>query len=132
MPVASSSGTQAAGSALWAQIQQQQAQRTADQAEQRARALQSQAQAAQSEAVRAQETARALQSESTAAQNDAGEARRSVIALRSQSALQEQFSNVQGQIARVLDTSLSATPNASAGVVNTSGQQTGTVIDVTA
>ncbi len=132
MPVASSSGTQAAGSALWAQIQQQQAQRTADQAEQRARALQIQAQAAQSEAGRAQETARALQVESKAAQSDATEARRSVVALRSQNALQEQFSNVRGQIARVLDTTLSATPNASAGIVNTSGQQTGTVIDVTA
>lgn len=132
MPVASSSGTQAAGGALWAQIQQQQAQRTADQAEQRARALQGQAQAAQSEAGRAQETARALQVESKVAQSDAGEARRSVVALRAQSALQTQLSDVQGQIARVLDTTLSSTPNLAAGVVNTSGQQTGTLIDVTA
>lgn len=132
MPVASSSGAQAAGGALWAQIQQQQAQRTADQAEQRARTLQSQAQAAQSEAGRAQETARALQFESKAAQSDAGEARRSVLALRSQSALQTQLSDVQGQIARVLDTTLSAASGVSAGVVNTSGQQTGTLIDVTA
>lgn len=132
MPVASTSGTQAAGGALWAQIQQQQAQRNADQAEQRARALQSQAQAAQSEAGRAQETARSLQAESKAAQSDAGEARRSVVALRSQSALQAQLSDVQGQIARVLDNTLSSTPGVSAGVVNTSGQQTGTLIDVIA
>lgn len=132
MPVASSSGTQAAGGALWAQIQQQQAQRTADQAEQRARALQGQAQAAQSEAGRAQETARALQVESKVAQSDAGEARRSVVALRAQSALQTQLSDVQGQIARVLENTLPATPAVLTGVVNTSGQQTGTVIDVTA
>lgn len=132
MPVDSSSGTRAAGGALWAQIQQQQAQRNADQAEQRARALQNQARVAQSEAGRAQETARSLQAESKAAQSDAGEARRSVAALQSQSTLQTQLSDVQGQIAKVLDSTLSSRQPVSAGVVNTSGQQTGTLIDVTA
>lgn len=132
MPVAFASGTQAAGGALWAQIQQQQAQRNADQAEQRARLLQSQAREAQGEASRAQETARTLQVESRSAQSDAWEARRNVVALRSLGAVQNQLSDVQGQIGQILDKSLSALPGSSAAVVNTSGQQTGTLINVTA
>lgn len=132
MPVASLSGTQAVGSALWAQIQQQQAQRAADQAEQRARLLQSQAMAAEGEAVRAQETARTLQVESKAAQSDAGEARRNVVALRSLASVHTQLSDLQGQIGRVLEKSFSVTSGSSVAVVNTSGQQTGTLINVTA
>jgi len=132
MPVATTSGTQAAGGALWAQIQQQQAQRTADQAEQRARVLQSQAREAQSAASRAQETARTLQVESRGAQNEAGEARRNVAAMSSVGAVQTQLSDLQGQIARVLENTLPSMSNASSGVVNSSGQQTGTLIDVTA
>lgn len=132
MPVASTSGTQAAGGALWAQIQQQQAQRTADQAEQRANVLQSQAREALGEASRAQEKARTLQVESDSARSDAGEARRNIVAQRSVNTIQTKLDDLQGQIARVLESpSLSASQN-SAPVVNASGQQTGTVINVTA
>ena len=61
MPAASVSGSPGVSGALWAQLQQQQAQRTAEQAEQRARSLQQQARSAQSDADRAQEKARSLQ-----------------------------------------------------------------------
>lgn len=132
MPVASSSGTQAAGGALWAQIQKQQAQRTADQAEQRANLLQSQAREAQGEASRAQEKARTLQVESDVARSDAGEARRNVVATRSVGTVQTQLSDLQGQIASVLKSPSQTAASNTAPVVNTSGQQTGTLISVTA
>lgn len=134
MPVTSLSGTQAAGSALWAQIQQQQAQRTADQAEQRATVLQQQARDAQGVASRAQENARTLQVESNSAQSDAGEARRNVVASKSLEAVQAKISDVRGQIKEILqpDTSSTTTTTALAPVVNSFGQETGTLVNVTA
>lgn len=136
MPVTSFSGTQAAGSALWAQIQQQQAQRTADQAEQRARVLQNQAREAQGVASRAQEKARTLQVESNSAQSDAGEARRNVVASKSLETVQTQISDVRGQIKEILQpessTTTTTTPAALAPVVNSFGQETGTLVNVTA
>jgi type II secretory pathway pseudopilin PulG len=133
MPVTSSSGTQAAGSALWAQVQQQQAQRTADQAEQRARVLQQQAREAQGVASRAQEKARTLQVESNSAQSDAGEARRNVVAAKSLETVQTKISDLRGQIKDILQPEASTTTTtALAPVVNSFGQETGTLVNVTA
>ncbi|MCG2577269.1 hypothetical protein LZ012_09715 [Dechloromonas sp. XY25] len=134
MPVTSLSGTQAAGGALWAQIQQQQAQRTADQAEQRARILQQQASDAQGVASRAEEKARTLQVESNSAQSDAGEARRNVVASKSLEAVQAKISDVRGQIKDILQQpdASAATTTAQAPVVNSFGQETGTLVNVTA
>ena len=50
MQVGSSSASLSSAGGIWAQVQQQQAQRTADQAEQRAQALQARAREAQTEA----------------------------------------------------------------------------------
>jgi chromosome segregation ATPase len=124
-------GSQSPGGGIWGQIQLQQARRNADQAEQQARTLQSQARQAQSVANRAQENARTLQSDSAQARNDANSARRGVVALSSLNEVQAGIGELRQQIAQVL-----AAPTigqeAPAPVVNTSGQQTGTLVNVTA
>lgn len=130
MPATSVSGAQGVGGALWAQLQQQQAQRNADQAEQRARALQGQARDAQSQADRAQENARSLQVESNSARNDASQAKRNVVAMSSLEGVQTQLSDVRQQISNVLQSPSLATPLAP--VVNAFGQETGTLVNVTA
>lgn len=124
-------GSQSPGSGVWGQIQLQQAQRNADQAEQQARTLQSRARQAQSVADRAQEDARALQFDSAQARIDADSARRGVVALNSLSEVQAGIGELREQIAQVLTTSTSA-QESPAPVVNTSGQQTGTLVNVTA
>lgn len=131
MAVTSASSSSASG--LWAQIQQQQAQRNADRAEQQARALQAKAQAAQSVADRAQENARSLKVESNQAQGEAVQARRGLATLKSVGEVQNQFSDLREQIGKVLQSDTITTSTiALAPVVNTSGQQTGTVVNVTA
>jgi chromosome segregation ATPase len=131
MTSAIGAGSQSPGSGLWGQIQLQQAQRNADQAEQQARALQSQARQAQSAADRAQEAARSLQVDSSQARTNADSARRGVVALSSLNEVQAGIGELREQIAQVLTT---PTPvqEAPAPVVNTSGQQTGTLVNVTA
>ena len=119
---------------MWAQVQQQQAQRNADQAEQRARVLQSQAQQAQSDADRAQEKARTLQVDSNSAQQDAGEAKRNLAAMKSLEGVQTQFSDLRQQIGKILQADSTSTVAATtlAPVVNAFGQETGTLVNVTA
>ena len=131
MPAASVSASQAS-SAIWGQLQQQQAERNADQAEQRARSLQGQARAAQSEADRAQENARNLQVESNTAQSEAGEAKRNLVAMRSLQDVQTQFSDLRQQIGKILKPETTTETTALAPVVNAYGQETGTVVNVTA
>ena len=133
MPVASLTSSQGASGALWLQIQQQQAQRNADQAEQRAQALQGQARAAQSEADRAQENARSLQVESNSARSDAGNARRNLSAMKSLEGVQTKLSDVRQQIGKILQPPVAAAePAPLAPVVNAFGQETGTLVNVTA
>jgi hypothetical protein len=133
MAVASLSSSQAGGSALWGQIQQQQAQRNADQAEQRARALASSARDAQAVADRAQESARSLQVQSNQAQGEASEAKRGVAELSSLGEVQVQLSDLHEQISTVLKTESTTTTSATlAPVVNSFGQETGTLVNVTA
>jgi chromosome segregation ATPase len=134
MAVSSASGAQSASSGLWAQIQLQQARQNADQAEQQAAALQSKAQAAQRVADRAQEDARSLQVASRQAQGDASQARLDLAKQDSVGKIQGQLSDLKSQITQVLKSDLLNAPAAvvAAPVVNTSGQQTGTLVNVTA
>jgi multidrug efflux pump subunit AcrA (membrane-fusion protein) len=130
MPVGA---TQSATSGLFAQIQQLQAQRSVDQAEQRARTLQDKTRQAQTVADRAQENARALKVESNQAQGDAGRARQGLAARESISQLQSGYADLRQQIASVIhpvETETSVAPPAP--VVNSFGQETGTLVNVTA
>jgi chromosome segregation ATPase len=134
MPVGSSSSAQAAGSALWAQLQQQLASRNADQAEQRASALRDRARVAQSVAAQAQENARSLKAESDQAQGQASEARRGVVQMNSLGEVQAQLGDLREQIGKVLQSDISPvdTVVTLAPVVNAFGQETGTLVNVTA
>jgi len=133
MAVMSTSSVQSPTSGLCAQIQQQQAHRNADQAEQQASALQAEAQSAQSVADRAQENARSLKVESNQAQGEAVQARRGLATLQSVGEVQNQFSDLREQISNVLQSDTTTVlPATLPPVVNTSGQPTGTVVNVTA
>ena len=125
MPVAS-----ATASAYLPQLQLQQAQRAADQAEQKARTLQSRAQEAQTIADREQETARQLQVRSDQAQQEAGNARQGVVEMKSLRQVQTGYTQIRQQISQVIKQTPSPAP--SAPVVNSEGQTTGTVVNVTA
>jgi hypothetical protein len=127
-------------SGIWAQIQQQQAQRNADQAEQKARALAGQANQAQAVADRAQENARSLQVQSGQAKSDAASARQGLVARESIGQVQTQLTDLREQISSVLApktegnvVAASSTPApVAATVVNSFGQATGTLLNVTA
>lgn len=132
----SSTSSQSPGSGIWSQIQQQQAQRNADQAEQQARVLQVRAREAQSTADRAQENARSLKVESGQAQGEAESARRGLASLRSRD---DMLTRLGGQVEKVAATLTQPTevvqpsPVAVAQpVVNAYGQATGTTVNVTA
>ena len=114
-------------------MQLQRAQRNAEQAEVKARALASQARAAESEAARAQENARNLRVESTQANSQAAEAQRGVVEMKGWSLLSSQFSGLQSQIKEVLqNTAPTAAATPATPVVNAYGQATGSVVNVTA
>ncbi len=131
--MAAVSSAQSATGAAWGQMQLQLAQRNADQAEVRARALASQARAAEDEAARAQENARDLRVESGQADNQAARAQRGVLEMKAWGQLSSQFSDLRSQIKEVLQADTTPTTTAAAApVVNTYGQETGTVVNVTA
>lgn len=135
MAVSASSGLQSPGSGIWGQIQQQQAQRNADQAEQQARALQDRARQAQVVADRAQENASALKVQSSQAQDTAESARRGVVAMKSRDDMLVQLDQRVGKVAEALT---GQSPVAQVGapapqpVTNAQGQTTGTLVNVTA
>ena len=133
MPITSTSGAQSSGNLVWAQLQQQQAQRNADQAEQKARALQDKARDAQAVADQAQENARSTKVSSDQAQGDAREARQGLVALKSLEQVQSGFSELRDELRKVIDpTAADAASGKAAPVVNSSGQTTGTLVNVTA
>lgn len=134
MPVSSTSGAQSPGNLVWAQLQQQQAQRNADQAEQKARALQDKARDAQSVADQAQENARSIKVRSDQAQGDANDARQGLVSLKSLEQVQSGFNELRDQIRKVISPtdSVEAASGNAAPVVNSSGQTTGTLVNVTA
>lgn len=130
MAVTSTSGAQSVTGGLWAQIQQQQAQRSADQAEQQARALRARAQDAQSVADRAQENARSLKVQSNRADGEAVLARQGLLAQESGGAVQSQLTDIREQIGSILQSEklvVSLPP-----VVNAEGQVTGSLVNVMA
>lgn len=124
MAIAPPSGVSSANVVVWQQLQQQQAQRTASQAEQKAAALQLRAREAQADADRAQEKASTLQVQSDQAQDRAGKARQGLVALRS-------ISEVQGRF-QALREGIASSTFSVAAPVNAEGQVTGTLVDVTA
>lgn len=126
------SGTQGSGSAMWGQLQTQQAQRTAEQAEQRARSLQNMAQSAQREADQAQGNARNLKIDSNQARSDADGARRNVAVQQSVGELSSQFGELREQISNVLSSPTLAPKASAPSFTNAEGQATGTLINVTA
>ena len=142
MAIASATSSASVSGGLFAQIQQQQAQRNAEQADAKARALQGQARSAQVEADRAQENARSIKVQSDQASDDASQARQGLAALKSLGETQAQFADLREQIATIksgADTkaspssvSTSASSGALAPVVNSFGQPTGTLVNVTA
>lgn len=133
MAISSLSSTQSYSAVAFQQLQRQQAQRNADQAEQAARSLQAQARTAQSVANQAQENARSVSSEANQAGLRADQAQRGLASSKSISDLQSGFDSLRQQISAVLSTDLStAKPVESSAVPNSSGQQTGTIINVTA
>lgn len=128
MATPSVSGATTVGNGIWAQLQQQQAERTAEQAEQKARALQGQAQDARMDADRAVEKARALGVQSEQANGDVKEARRGLVALDSLSEMRSSFDDLRQQIGEILQPDASAETAATAN----STQTIGSLIDVTA
>ncbi|MBI2276464.1 MAG: hypothetical protein HYU74_03855 [Dechloromonas sp.] len=135
MAITSSSGVPSSSSGIWAQVQQQQAQRNAERAEQQARALQTRAREAQTVADRAEENARSLKVQSGQAQGEAESARRGLAAMESIGEVQTRISGLREQISVELaapaETPVAGTTDAPA-VINVFGQATGTLVDVTA
>lgn len=123
------SNNQGIVSGAFAQLQRQQAERAADQAEQRARALQAETQRARSEAEQAQERARSLEVETDQATSEAQRARSGLAAARSLQQVDAQFGQLREQIAQVVAPEPAAAPPARP-VVNAQGEVTGTVINV--
>lgn len=134
MAIAASAGLQSSGSGIWGQIQQQQAQRNADQAEQQARALQARARQAQSVADQAQETARSLKVQSGQAQDSAESARRGLLAMKSRDDMLVQLDRRVSQAAAAAapEPQVAVSEPAVQPVTNAFGQTTGTLVNVTA
>ncbi|QRM20091.1 hypothetical protein GBK02_12135 [Dechloromonas sp. TW-R-39-2] len=132
MSVTATSGMQSLGSVVWAQLQQQQAQRNADQAEQKARSLQEKARDAQSVADLAEDKARNIKVESDQAQGQASDARQGLASLKSLGEVQGDLSALRNQLASTPTDTAEAGGQSPAPVVNSSGQTTGTLLNVTA
>ena len=112
-------------------LQQQRAQRSAEQAEVAARSLQQKAREAQTEADQAQENARTLKVKSEQADGKAGEARQNLESLRSLDGTQQGLQDLRASIAKGLS-QLSPSHESVGAVLNAEGQSTGTLINVTA
>lgn len=128
--ISSTVGAQTAAQAALQQLRVQQAKQNAERAEFTARALRAEANNAQHEADRAQDKARSLHVRSGQAQTAAGQARQGLAMLKSLSDMQANLVNTVNQ---VNERQGEARPvSASTPVVNTSGQLTGTVVNVVA
>lgn len=116
-------------------VQQQarlmQAQRSADDAERQAQALEGRVQNARSAAARAQQEARSLEGQLGQADSRVDRARQSVDSARANSRV-SQTSDSGTQLAARLQTPLQEAPAPARPSVNTQGQVTGSIINVTA
>lgn len=137
MAISATAGGVIASFTQGADYQQAQAVRNAERAEQAARALQNEASRARSAADVAQENARSLEVKSSQAQAGARDARQGVAAGKSLGELRFELDDIQQQARNLQVTTpavstATSTAAAPAAVVNTQGQTTGTVINVTA
>lgn len=135
MATPSVSGTLGGSSGVWAQLQQQQAQRAVEQAEVKARSLQAQAQDARANADRAVEKARSLGVESVQADSDAQQVRRGVAALDSLNEVRSRFDDLRQQIGNVLhpeNPTPAPAPAAMAATNTVATPKIGLLIDVSA
>ena len=147
MAVSASPSTQSVVASAWSQTRVQQAQRNAERAEREALSLQTRARAAQASADRAEESARNLEVQSDQAWDKAGQARQGVSALRSAAdsrvelgvRAERALASLQARDALATPVAAVSTPVAvpassaiAKPVINTEGQATGTVINVTA
>lgn len=153
-PVTSVSGAQSAAQSGWQQLKLQQAQRNATQAEQNARALEAQASNAKRDADRAQDNARSLEVQSGQARDDAGRARQGLAAIRSTQEMQMRLGNTVDQAVKlqsgtetastgtttttteasaptVTTAATASTTSTAAPVINTQGETTGRIINIT-
>lgn len=151
-PVTSVSGAQSAAQSGWQQLKLQQAQRNATQAEQNARALEAQASNAKRDADRAQDNARSLEVQSGQARDDAGRARQGLAAIRSTQEMQVRLGNTVDQAVKlqsgtetastatttteapvptVATAATASTTSTAAPVINTQGETTGRIINIT-
>jgi len=138
--ISSSSGMQNAVQSGLQQLRLQQAKRNADQAEQMARALQVEAAAAQQVAVRAQENAQSLTVKSGQAEATAGQARQGLAMIKTAGQMQAQLGvtastvvkQQSSQSSTTLDAAVQTSASSATPVVNTQGQLTGTLVNVTA
>jgi hypothetical protein len=152
-PVTSVSGAQSAAQSGWQQLKLQQAQRNATQAEQNARALEAQASNAKRDADRAQDNARSLEIQSGQARDDAGRARQGLAAIRSTQEMQVRLGNTVDQAVKLQSSTKTAstattttteasaptvataatasTTSSAAPVINTQGETTGRIINIT-
>lgn len=126
-------GTSGAISAAFAQMQQRQAERSAELAEQRARSLQTETRQAKAEAERAQEQARTLEVETDQAVSEAGRARSGVLATETLQELDTRLDALRTSINTAFPPA-GEPPGASPArpVLNAQGEVTGTVINVSA
>lgn len=129
MAMPSVSGTLGGGSGVWAQLQQRQAERAAEQAEQKARALGVQAREAQVDADRATEKARSLGVQSEQANGDAQEAKRGLLALDALQEVQGSIDGLRQQIGEILQRPVGTV---SADSTRTAADRIGSLIDVSA
>lgn len=133
--ISSTVGAQAAAQAAFQQLRVQQAKRSADQAELAARTLREEADSAQRAADRAQAKADSLYARSAQARTVAGQARQGTAISKSVEVMQARLVHTANQIG---ERQAQANPasaqtqaeNVAAPVVNTSGQVTGTVVNV--
>ena len=134
MATISSSSSASISQYVRSQLQLQQAQRNAEQADANARSLQAQARQAQQVAVEAQATARSVGSQANQAQSDASQAQLSLALIRNGSQVQSELTTAVGNVAEPLKVAapVAATPSPATPVVNTQGQLTGTVVNTTA
>lgn len=130
MATATLSALSGAGGGAYAQLQELQAQRTAEQAEGRARALRTAADEAQASAVRARETARTRRVESDQAEGTAQDARANLVSLKAGQETQAGLTSLRNDIAGI-QKAFQANSTAAA-VINAEGQTTGTLVNVTA
>jgi len=126
----SASGVQLANQSAWQQFKLSLAERSADRAEQQARALRSQADSAQREANLAQDSARGLQAAAGKAETRADQAWRGVATVKTVEDMGTRLSAIYDRVAQVQTVPTETTTSDT--VVNSQGQVTGQVVSVAA